>query len=140
MVFTAPNYLGVFVAALASFLLGWLWYGVLFRTQWMAAVGKSEEQCKDMKPEPVHMAMTFVCLAIMALMLAGIIGHLGPSGYSVKNGIISGAAVWFGFVITTMYVAHGYQGAKRALTWIDGGHWLAVLAVQGAVLGLMGAG
>jgi hypothetical protein len=37
-----------------------------------------------------------------------------------------------------MAVNHGFQGAKRALTVIDGIHWLAVLLVQGLVIGLFG--
>jgi len=72
----------------------------------------------------------------MALMLAGIIGHLGVP--NVANGVISGALVWLGFVITTIAVNNAFQHKKPMLTVIDGGHWLAVLAVQGLVLGLFG--
>lgn len=138
MSFAGVNYIAIAAAAAASFLLGWLWYGVLFKHQWMAAIGKSEEECKDQEMPVGQMVVTFVALVVMALMLAGIMGHLGAPGYTVRNGIISGAAVWLGFVITTMIVNHGFGGAKRALTVIDGGHWLAVLVVQGAVLGLLG--
>jgi hypothetical protein len=31
-----------------------------------------------------------------------------------------------------------FQGAKGALTVIDGGHWLGVLLIQGAILGWWG--
>ncbi len=138
MSFAGVNYLAIVAAAVASFLLGWLWYGVLFKNQWMAAQGKDPEECKDQEMPVAHMVITFVALVVMSLMLAGIMGHLGAAGYTVKNGIISGAAIWLGFVITTMIVNHGFGGAKAALTAIDGGHWLAVLVVQGAVLGLLG--
>lgn len=137
MTFAGVNYLAVLLAAVASFMLGWLWYGVLFKSQWMAAVGKSEEECKEQSAAP-QMVITFVAQLIMALMLAGIIGHLGASGYTMWNGVVSGAAVWFGFVITTMVVNHGFGGARPMLTVIDGSHWLAVLAVQGAILGILG--
>lgn len=138
MTFAGVNYLAVLLAAFASFMLGWVWYGMLFQKQWMAATGKTAEECKDQKMPMGLMALTFAALLVMALMLAGIIGHLGPSGYTVKNGMVSGGAVWLGFVITTMLVNHGYGGVKRALTVIDGGHWLAVLLLQGAVIGLVG--
>jgi hypothetical protein len=36
-----------------------------------------------------------------------------------------------------MTVNHAFQGAKRSLTLIDGGHWLGVLVLQGAVLGYL---
>jgi hypothetical protein len=38
-----------------------------------------------------------------------------------------------------MAAAHSFQGARRGLTVIDGIHWLAVLLVQGLVIGLFGA-
>ncbi len=138
MTFAGINYIAVVAAAVASFMLGWVWYSMLFQKQWMAALGKTPEECKD-QPMPVGlMALTFVSLAVMALILAGVMGHLGPTGFTLKNGVITGALVWLGFVITTMAVNHGYQGVKRALTVIDSGHWLAVLVLQGAILGLWG--
>lgn len=138
MTMASVNFIAVLAAAFASFMLGWIWYGMLFQKQWMAATGKTDEECNDTVMPVGLMAMTFAALVVMALMLAGIIGHLGASAYSVKNGIISGAAVWLGFVITTMLVNHGYGGIKRQLTVIDGGHWLAVLVLQGAIIGFFG--
>ena len=68
----------------------------------------------------------------MALMLAGLMGHIGD--VTVRGGVISGFFVWLGFVITTMGVNHAFGGAKPMLTLIDGGYWLAVLLIQGAVI------
>lgn len=138
MTFAGINYVAVVAAAVASFMLGWVWYSMLFQQQWMAALGKTPEECKDQSMPVGLMALTFVSLAVMALILAGVMGHLGPTGFTLKNGVITGALVWLGFVITTMAVNHGYQGVKRALTVIDSGHWLAVLVLQGAILGLWG--
>ena len=67
--------------------------------------------------------------------LAGLIGHMG--GPTLTNGVISGALVWLGFVITTIAVNNAFQRKKPMLTVIDGGHWLAVLLLQGVVLGLL---
>jgi len=63
-------------------------------------------------------------------------GHLGP--VTVRSGIISGALIWLGFVITTIAVNNAFQRRKPMLTVIDGGHWLLALVVQGAVLGWLG--
>jgi hypothetical protein len=57
----------------------------------------------------------------------------------VERGVVSGVLVWFGFVITTIAVANAFQQRKPMLTIIDGGHWLAVLVVQGAIIGAFGA-
>ena len=52
--------------------------------------------------------------------------------------MISAAFIWLGFVITTMVVNYAFHGARHALTLIDGGHWLGVLLIQGAILGWWG--
>ena len=133
------NYLAVLAAAVAGWLVGAVWYGVLGQA-WMAALGwtAADMAGPDGKRRvPVGpMVLAFLAQIVMALMLAGIVGHLGPA--TVANGIISGALVWLGFVITTIAVNNAFQRKKLMLTVIDGGHWLAVLVAQGAVLGLFG--
>jgi hypothetical protein len=137
MTFAGINYLAVVVAAVVGFLFGGAWYGVLSRS-WMDAVGKSEAELRSGASLPALFATTFAALLVMAWVLAGLIGHLGPGRVTLGNGIISGAFAWLGFVATTLVVNHGYQRSRRALTVIDGGHWLGVLVLQGAVIGWMG--
>ena len=136
MSFSGVNYFAVIIAALAGFGLGAVWYMVLSRP-WMQAVGKSEAELKKDGPaQALPFVIALVALFVMAWMLAGIMGHLGQ--VSVRDGLISGFLVWLGFVITTMGVNHAFSGAPTKLTLIDGGYWLAVLLIQGAVIGAFG--
>jgi len=139
MQFAGLNYFAIVVAAIVSFMFGWLWYGVLLSRQWLDAVGKSEAEIKgEGGPSPLPFVIAFIAQLLMAWMLAGVVGHLGPAEVTLRNGVISAAFVWLGFVITTLAVNNAFQGAKSTLTLIDGGHWLGVLLLQGAVIGLMG--
>lgn len=136
MDFAGTNYLAIPVAAIASFLFGWAWYGPLGE-RWMAALGKTrDELMPGGKPVYATMAISFVCELVMAWILAGLMGHVGLFG--AVNGLITGAFVWAGFVATTLIVNHRYGRFPWALTFIDGGHWLGVLLVQGLVIGLFG--
>ncbi len=139
MEFAGFSYLAVVIAAVVSFLFGWLWYGVLFPKAWVEAVGKTEEELRAQGNSPTPFIIAFIAQLVMAWVLAGVIGHLGPDQVTFRNGVISGAFIWLGFVITTLTVNHAFQGAKRELTLIDGGHWLGVLLLQGSVIGLVGA-
>lgn len=132
------NLFATVLAAVASFMFGWLWYGMLFSDAWLAAIGKSREEVKGDTPSPIPFIVSFVGLLIMAWVLAGVLRHLGPGEVTFRNGIITGAFMWLGFVITTMAVNNSFRGAKRSLTLIDGGHWLGVLLLQGAVIGWLG--
>jgi hypothetical protein len=133
------NYLAVFAAGVAGWLVGAVWYGVLGK-QWMTALGWTEADCAGpdgKRHMPVGpMIIAYVAQLLMALMLAGLMGHMGTP--SVMIGVISGALVWLGFVVTTITVNNAFQKRTLTLTVIDGGHWLAVLVLQGVVLGLFG--
>ena len=138
MTFAPISTLAVFAAAIASFIVGAIWYGVLGRP-WMAALGWSDDQIKATRAVPVvPMLVSFVAELVMAFVLAGVIGHLGPGMTTVKNGLISGAFIWAGFVVTTLVVNNAYARRSVMLAVIDAGHWLAVLLVQGAVLCAIG--
>jgi Protein of unknown function (DUF1761) len=137
------NYWPILIAAIASFAFGAVWYGSLSR-QWMAAAGLSaadmDKRKAAMGPVPLPYVITFLALLVMAWMFSGVLLHLARSGMAVglRAGMISGFFLWFGFVMTSMTVNHAFQGAKRSLTLIDGGHWLGVLLIQGAILGWWG--
>ena len=137
MAFSGINYIAVIIATLAGFGLGAVWY-MIFGRAWMHALGKTEAEIKEGQgaARALPFIIALVALFVMALMLAGLMGHLGD--VSVRGGIISGLIVWVGFVITTMGVNHAFSGASPQLTLIDGGHWLAVLVIMGAVIGAFG--
>lgn len=131
MMFDGINLLAAGAAAIASFIAGGLWYGVLGKA-WMKAAGLSEEQTR---PDPVTMGIAFACQLVMAVVFAGIIYHAG--GTSVRSGLISAGMVWVGIVMTTQIINHRFQSRPWSLTAIDGGHWLLVLVVQAVVIGAL---
>ena len=140
MLFTGINYIAVLVAGIASYAFGSVYYMSLAKP-WMAAVGKTEEQVKAESTPRIYI-VAFVAQLVMAFMLAGVMGHLilAEEGVSVTlgNGLIAALCIWFGFILMAMLVNHGFQSAKPSLTLIDSGHWLGVLLIQGAVIGLFG--
>ena len=132
MAFAGMNYLAVLIAAVAAFAWGAAYYMTLSK-QWLAAVGNAQPN-KSAAP----FIISFVALLVMGFVMAGLIAHLGPGQVTLRNGVISGAIVWAGFVATTVFVNNAYPGRKYMLSLIDSGHWLGVLAIQGAVIGAMG--
>jgi Protein of unknown function (DUF1761) len=130
------SYGTILLATLASFLFGALWYGVLSK-QWQAAVGKTSEELQVSAGFAVPLITTFLAELVMAWVLAGVLAHLLKGGVpaNLRNGMLSAAFIWLGFVATTIASNNAFQGAKRSLAAIDCGHWLGVLLIQGAILG-----
>lgn len=136
MVFAGLNYLAIILAAAAGFVWGAAYYTTLSK-QWLSAVGIAKEQMRIGR-SPAPFVISFVALVVMAWVLAGTLGHLGPGQVTVKNGIISGLFLWLGFIATTVFVNNAYPGRKYSLSAIDSIHWLGVVVIQGAVIGAMG--
>jgi hypothetical protein len=123
MAFAGLNYVAIVVAAAAGWLIGLLWSRLFAkaRTDGLTAF-----------------VLAFVADLIMAWMLAGVLGHLGPGQVTLRNGVISAAFLWFGFVLTSTVVSSAFAGRAWGLTALDVAHWLVVLLAMGAVIGGIG--
>jgi hypothetical protein len=138
MPFTGVNYLAVLIAGVAGWLAGAAWYMSLGKF-WLAALGMTKERMEENKRQPyawMPFVLVFLGNLIMAWTLAGILGHFGL--VSIKGGMITGALCWFGFVFTSMLANNAFAMRSYRLTAIDGGHYLVVLVLMGAIIGAMG--
>lgn len=135
MRFAGVDYWAVVIAAIAGYVAGALWYWALSKP-WTKAQGFTVESMKA-NQSPVPFILAFAANLVMAWMLSGIIGHLGIGEATIRNGAISGALVWFGFVLTTLAVNYSFARRSLQLLLIDAGHWLVVMVLQGVVIGFM---
>ena len=132
MTFAGINYFAVVIPAVAA----WLASAVSYMS---AALGKTPIAADRKKPGALlPFVYAFVANVIIAWMLAGVLGHLGPGQVTLPNGVLSAAFLWFGFILTTMTVNYSFTGRDRRLLLIDTGNWLIVLVVIGVVIGGIG--
>jgi Protein of unknown function (DUF1761) len=140
VIFAGINYLAVVIAAVLAFAASSGWYMSLSR-RYAAALGKSVQQMAEERKKPGAFLPYIYALVgnlIIGWMLAGLLGHLGAGQVTLRNGIISAAFIWFGFILTTMTVNFSFSGRDKRLLAIDAGNWLIVLLVIGAMIGAMG--
>ncbi|HWJ87329.1 MAG TPA: DUF1761 domain-containing protein [Pelagibacterium sp.] len=136
MNYLGVNWLAIVLAMVASMALGAAWYMGLSR-QWLSATGKTMEQIK----RGAGGSAAFVWNAAMQLVMAYFLALLTPlilGTMTLGNAVTVGIHLWLGFIITSIIINHRYQGQKWSLAVIDGGYLLAVMIVQGVVLGLLG--
>src|SRR5438128_12227151 len=101
MAFAGVSYWAILVAAVAAWLLGAIWYKALAKP-WMGALGVTKAEMDAARRRPgAHLPFIYAFAAelLMAWTLAGLIGHLGPGEVTLKNGVLSGAFCWLGFVL-----------------------------------------
>jgi hypothetical protein len=135
------NWLPVIIAAVAAWIFGAVYYGVLGKA-WLAAQGTTMEQTKaanagkSAAAKTTPFVLSFVAEIVMAVAMSGILFHIGI--YGLGAGLFSAAMIWVGFVLTTIAVNNAYAFRSIRLTAIDAGHWLGALLIIGGILGWMG--
>jgi len=130
----------VLLAATAGWMVGAGYYTLLAQA-WVSALGTTMEHLAREQAQKagtpaawVPFLFAFVAELVMALVLAGII--VQANALDLIGGLATGALVWLGLVASTMAVNNVFAGRKLLLTVVDGGHWLLVLLVMGAILGV----
>jgi Protein of unknown function (DUF1761) len=135
------SWLPVIIAAVAAWIFGAVYYGILGKA-WLAAQGATMEQTKaanagkSTAAKATPFVLSFIAEIVMGVAMSGILFHIGI--YGLGAGLFSGAMIWIGFVLTTIAVNNAYTFRNVKLTAIDAGHWLGVLLIIGGILGWMG--
>lgn len=126
------NYAAVFVSALAYWILGALWYAVLFSKPWMELEQMSAEKAKSMNPVLPYI-ITFVLNLLIAFVLAQICSWRNAN--TVARGAAVGILLWIGFVGPVTYTTYMYEMRPMELFAINEFYSLVGLCLMGAILG-----
>jgi hypothetical protein len=130
MHFFHVNHLAVLVSAVIQWVLGALWYGLLFAKPWKAMVGHQEDE----KPKYAAFAMTasFIASLILSFVLVHMV--LWAGGATFGRGVFVGLVCWLGFMAPTMFAQHIYEHRPFNLFAMNAGYWLVAMTISGGVL------
>jgi hypothetical protein len=126
------NWAAVGVAALAKFVIGWLWFSpVLFYKPWkrLAGVGDS--------PSTEGMGKSIAIWVIGALVTSWMLAHFlhWTNTTSALRGMAMAFHIWLGFVLVFMLDDYAAEKRPFGLVAIKAGNQLVGLLVMGAILG-----
>jgi surface polysaccharide O-acyltransferase-like enzyme len=126
------NYVAVAVCAVVYWLLGGLWFGVLFSKPLMALEHVTEEQARSMNPVLPYV-VSFLLNLVIAYALAQLC--LWRNATTAARGASLGILVWIGFVGPITYTTYMYEMRPWQLFAINQFYPLVGLALMGAILG-----
>jgi hypothetical protein len=131
------NLWSVLVAAIATMVVGFLWYSpLLFARPWMVLMGYDPEdktKLEEMRKGAGKMyALSFLASLVSALVLAKII--LITTVSSALYGMKVGFAVWLGFVTTVQLTSVLFAKQPVKLYLINTGYQLVCYLAMGAIL------
>jgi hypothetical protein len=127
------NYVHILVATLAYFIIGSLWYSLLFGKVWSQMLGIVPTE-EDKKKMPMMFSVTFALNFIIVVATACVLFFVSPTTVmaAVKVGLLLGG----GFVFTTIAMSYMYSRRSFKLTLIDTGYHVFAICVTSVILTL----
>ncbi len=130
------NYFTVLAAAVAYFMIGWVWYSVLFGKVWMKLMGMDKMDKKkkaEMKAKMgLPMFFNFLANLLTCYVMAYSVAEATTS-YHVTGMVLATSTafwIWLGFIITSQSNAVLWEGRPLKLYFINISYYLvAYLAV-----------
>jgi len=125
------NYFAVIVAALSAFVIGGLWYSVLFAKAWMVENGFDEEKLKS-----GNMGIIFGGSFILSFIISFVfVMFLGPERDALF-GAMAGFMAGLFWVAAAMGITYLFERKSLKLFLINAGYHVVTFTVIGFILGL----
>lgn len=128
------NYPAVIVAAIIHFIIGGLWYGLIFGNKFIEISGWTPEQLEQVAAQShwSQYVIAFVCSLVLVYILAHFVQYTGAKG--VAGGMQTAFWLWLGFVATTQLATVIFEQRKLGLYLLNLGYQLVACLVCGAIL------
>lgn len=125
------NIVGVILATVVFYIVGGLWYGMLFQDAWMSAAGITEASFENESPSYMAGGVLITFIQVIGIGLA-----LNWKGVSDLGGAIkAGLVLWFFFAFPfTMYAYLYNPEHSPTLLMIDASHMLVGWVASAAIL------
>jgi Protein of unknown function (DUF1761) len=131
------NLFAVLGAAVAAMVVGWLWFGLAFRTSWTRLAGLKDRPAAK---EAIIYPIAFVVNLLGAFVLAYISTTASIANQTglLEAALYSAVFVWLAFSAGRALITTVFENRSAKLFLINTGHDLAVILVMALVIGLVG--
>lgn len=143
MFFMYVNVWAVLAAAVASMVIGFLWYSpLLFAKPWMMAMGFNPEDKARIAAMRKAAGPKYLVSLLASLLAAFVLGKIffHMVVWTSYQGMRVGFAIWAGFVMTVQLTDKLFGDRPWKLFLINTGYQLASCLAMGAILGRWAGG
>jgi hypothetical protein len=128
------NYLAVLVASVAHFMIGGLWYSVIFGNKFIQLIGWTPEKLQQISSESHGKEYLFAFLS--SLVLVYVLAHfvLYTKARGLTDGMQTGFWLWLGFIVTTQLATVVFEQRPFGLYLLNVGYQFVGCLISGAIL------
>lgn len=131
------NLFAVAGAAVAAMVVGWLWFGVIFRKPWTRlAELDARPAAKDYVQYPVALVVNLVGAFVLAYIASA--SQIANQVSLLESALYSAVFVWLAFSAGRALITTTFESRPAKLFLINTGHDLAVVLTMALVIGLVG--
>lgn len=124
------NPFAIGLAAAAAFVIGGIWYSLLFAKVWQRASGVTDEQLRSGTLR--IFVGSFLLALVVATSLAFFIGR-GGAGF----GTLAGLAAGLTWVAAGLGITYLFERRSLTLWAVDAGYHVATFTAMGAIIGAL---
>ena len=125
------NHFAVIAAALSTFLIGGLWYSVLFAGTWQRASHIPDDEIKNANMVRIF-GLSFLFSLVMAYNLAF---FLGGASIGAAMGALYGLLTGLGWVTMGVFIIGLFERRSWTYLLIHGGYMSVAFTVMGLIIG-----
>lgn len=128
------NYPAVIVAAVIHFIIGGLWYGLIFGNTFIKITGWTPAQLEQIAAQShwTQYLIAFLTSLTLVYILAHFVQYTGAKG--AAGGMQTAFWLWLGFVATTQLATVIFEQRKLGLYLLNVGYHLVAGLICGALL------
>lgn len=155
--FMEPNYLAILVAALSSFVVGFIWYNPkVFGNTWMREIGMTEESAKKGNMAKIF-GLTFVFAIMLAFFMPTLVIHQvgavqlaggnandeaflaymqvhGEAFRTFRHGALHGCMASLFIALPIIGTNALFEQKSFKYVAITAGYWVVVMTIMGAII------
>jgi len=125
------NLVGVLVASVVFFLVGWVWYGMLFQDAYMASTGMTADQAES--GFDVYMLGGFIITAMQVIGVGLVMKWKGAS--DLGGAVTTAVILWFFLALPFCHYGYLYSTDHNSMMlMVDASHLLVGWVASAIVL------
>jgi len=131
------NLFAVLGAAVAAMVVGWLWFGLIFRSPWTRLARLEERpKAKDAVQYPIAFVVNLVGAFVLAYIASA--SQIANQTSLLEAALYSAVFGWLAFSAGRALITTVFESRSVKLYLINTGHDFAVLVTFALVIGLVG--
>jgi hypothetical protein len=128
------NYLAILVSAIASFVVGFLWFTILFREAYIKGLGKTQEELAKGPATALSFTIQIAGFLLLAFVMAWLINKLQYE--TVTQGLQLGVIMWLGFVVAIIGPMYAFQAYSLKFFLVISFGYLVSILLTATILSL----